>query len=84
VYRIVEFSVLIRNAERLNELWLYFGDVAPTFIGVMAFAFVLPYELPYGSIFKRECCGGTNTGSERQAPCDSSMNSMRDSLEDVQ
>lgn len=78
MYRIVEFSVLIRKAERLNELWLYSGDVALTFIGVMAFAFVLPYELPYSSIFKKEGCGGTNT----PAPCESSMNSMRDSLED--
>ena len=84
MYRIVEFSVLSRKAEELNELWLYLGDATPTFIGVIAFAFVLPYELPYGSIFKgafKRGCTRTNTERQREVPRDSNMNSVRDSLE---
>lgn len=52
VYRIVEFSILVRSGVQLDDIWLYVWDSAPTFIGVMAFAIVLPYELPYGGMFK--------------------------------
>jgi hypothetical protein len=47
----------------------------------MAFAYVLPYELPYGSIFKgavdNEECRRIN---QTEIPCDSSTNSVNDSL----
>ena len=33
-------------------MWLYIADAAPTFVGVMAFALVLPYELNYIAMFK--------------------------------
>ncbi len=87
MYRIVEFSFLSRRAEELNELWFYLGDAAPTLIGVLAFAFVLPYELPYGSIFKGGLkrgggCGRTNTERQTEVPCDSSTNTVKENLED--
>jgi hypothetical protein len=47
-------------------MWLYIADAAPTFVGVMAFALVLPYELKYIAMFKarrrgEECCRRTCT-----------------------
>ena len=37
---------------KTDEIWLYVFDATPMFIGVMAFALVLPYDLPYGHTFK--------------------------------
>ena len=84
MYRIVEFSFLSHSAEKLNELWLYLGDAAPTLIGVLAFAFVLPYDLPYRSIFKRGLkrggCGMTNMEEQGEVPCYPSTNTVKENL----
>lgn len=43
---------MIRTGIKLNEVWLYAFDACPMMMGLMAFIFVLPYDLPYGRMFK--------------------------------
>ena len=50
----MEFSVLVRNGQPLNDLWLYVLDGAPTFVSVMAFAVLFPYDLRYRAVFIRD------------------------------
>jgi hypothetical protein len=63
----MEFSMLARSGVQLNEAWLYIFDALPTFIGVLAFAIVLPYDLPHGRMFRegakrrRRWCRRTDT-----------------------
>jgi hypothetical protein len=51
---------------------LYIFDAAPIFVGVMAFAILLPYDLRYGGMFRKpgaaESCGSTK--SETQSPAE--------------
>jgi hypothetical protein len=52
IYRIVEFSLLITPGEELNMLWLYLFDATPTLVGVLAFAYLCPYDLPFAGAFR--------------------------------
>jgi hypothetical protein len=66
----VEFSILIRTGVKIDEMWLYIFDTTPMFIGVMAFAIVLPYDIPYARMFKsmsRKAREKERQRTERQA-----------------
>ena len=47
---------MIRSGIELDDKWLYILDATPTFVGVMAFAIILPFDLPYAAMFKRGNC----------------------------
>jgi hypothetical protein len=76
----VEFSVLIRSGEKLDDMWIYIWDATPTFIGIMAFAIILPYDLPFGEtfglVFRGGKCPTANNERERKAACER-MNGKR-------
>jgi len=67
IYRMVEFGLLARNnSNQINEVYLYIFDALPTLVGSLAYAFSLPYELPYRQVCKRRCTttacnGGTES-----------------------
>ena len=55
IYRIIEFSLMVRYGIELEDKWLYILDATPTWVGVMALAAVSPFELPYAAMFRRRC-----------------------------
>ena len=67
--------MLIRSGEEISDIWLFIGGAAPTFVGVMAFVLVLPYELSYTAAMKsgrRGSCRRTNTERQREEEVGSS------------
>jgi len=67
IYRIVEFSLLITPGEKLNMLWLYLFDATPTFIGIVAFGYLFPYDLPFAVAFRwgtKKHCSNRNQGDD--------------------
>jgi hypothetical protein len=65
---------LLRSGEKVDDVWFYVWDATPTFIGIMALAILLPYDLPYGEtfrlVFRRRSCTSAQTDMERNAACD--------------
>lgn len=48
------------NSDQISEVYLYVFDALPTLVGAATYTFSLPYELPYGQVFKkRRGCGAT-------------------------
>lgn len=47
---------MIRSGIELDDKWLYILDATPTFVGVMAFAIILPFDMPYAAMAKKGNC----------------------------
>jgi hypothetical protein len=63
----VEFSLLITPGEKLNMLWLYLFDATPTFIGIIAFGYLFPYDLPFAAAFRwgtKKRCSNRNRNQD--------------------
>jgi hypothetical protein len=74
----------VRSGVQLNDIWFYIFDATPTFIAVMAFAIILPYDLPYGGMFKeiggRRKCQQNDDADDNETVCESEITNVE--LED--
>ena len=59
----------------MDDIWLYIFDAMPTWIGTISLAVCLPYDMPFGDMFRmvfrnRKGCKTAETEQGRRAACE--------------